>query len=33
MYQRVNGIQLTADWNLLLGVLYRFSPEDLFSPR
>jgi len=27
-YRRVNGIQLTSDWNLTSGVFYRF---DLFS--
>jgi hypothetical protein len=29
VYRRVNGIQLTSDWNFTSGVFYRF---DLFSP-
>jgi hypothetical protein len=31
VYQRVNGIQLTAEWNLQLGVQYRFSVPSPFS--
>ena len=31
IYQRVNGIQLTSDWNLLVGVIFRFSPESLLA--
>ena len=30
LYQRVNGIQLTANWNLLLGATFRFSVEGFF---
>ena len=26
VYQRVNGIQVTSDWNLTSGISYRFDP-------
>ena len=31
IYQRVNGIQPTSNWGLLLGAIFRFSPEQLFA--
>ena len=31
VYQRVNGIQITSDWNLTTGVAFRFNVLDVFS--